>query len=118
MPKRRSESIAPDLIYHSHRELVSGVGVLYNIGQEILRTADIVPFPRGGTQEWWKRPKFTPHLNPPPRGADRGGYVMCGTSEPPPSPSMGEGSGGGEDSTSSPLSPPSPAKGEGVLTHP
>jgi hypothetical protein len=64
----RSEAIASDLIYHSHRELVSGVGVLYNIGQEVLRTADIVPFPRGGRQGWGKRARFTPHLNPPTQG--------------------------------------------------
>jgi hypothetical protein len=36
---------------------------------------------------------------------------MCGTFEPLPSPLMGEGLGGGEDSTSSPPSPPSPVKG-------
>jgi hypothetical protein len=38
--------------------------------------------------------------------------------EPLPSPLMGEGSGGGEDGTSSPPSHPSPAKGEGVSTYP
>jgi hypothetical protein len=43
--------------------------------------------------------------------ADRARYVMCGTFEPLPSPLMGEGSGGGEDRTSSPPSQPSPAKG-------
>jgi hypothetical protein len=36
---------------------------------------------------------------------------MCGTFEPCPSPLMGEGSGGGEDSPSSPPSRPSPAEG-------
>jgi hypothetical protein len=52
------------------------------------------------------------------QGADTGRYVMHVTFEQLPSPLMGEGSGGGEDSTSSPPSPPSPAKGEGVLTSP
>jgi hypothetical protein len=36
---------------------------------------------------------------------------MCSTCEPLPCPLMGEGSGGGEDSTSSPPSQPSPTKG-------
>jgi hypothetical protein len=43
---------------------------------------------------------------------------MCGTFEPLPSPLMGEGSGGGEDSTSSPPSDLPPPRGEGVLTYP
>jgi hypothetical protein len=42
---------------------------------------------------------------------------MCTTFEPLPSPLMGEGAGGGEDSTSSPH-PNLPPRGEGVLTYP
>jgi hypothetical protein len=41
--------------------------------------------------------------SPSPAGrADRGRSVMCGSFAPLPTPSMGEGVGGGEDSTSSP----------------
>jgi hypothetical protein len=43
---------------------------------------------------------------------------MRDTFEQIPSPLMGEGSGGGEESISSPLSQPAPAKGEGVCTYP
>jgi hypothetical protein len=58
--------------------------------------------------------------SPSPAGrADRGRSVMCGSFAPLPTPSMGEGVGGGEDSPPSPLpnlppfppSQPSPAKG-------
>jgi hypothetical protein len=44
-------------------------------------------------------------------GADKGRYVMRVTFELLPSLLMGEGSGGGEDSTSSPPTHPSPTKG-------
>jgi hypothetical protein len=43
---------------------------------------------------------------------------MCGTCEPLPSPLMGEGLGGGEDSPSSPHPHLPPPRGEGVLTSP
>jgi hypothetical protein len=43
---------------------------------------------------------------------------MCGTFEPFPSPLMGEGSGGGEDSPSAPHPNLPPPRGEGVLTYP
>jgi hypothetical protein len=43
---------------------------------------------------------------------------MCTTFEPLPSPLMGEGAGGGEDSTSSPHPNLPPPRGEGVLTYP
>jgi hypothetical protein len=43
---------------------------------------------------------------------------MCGTCEPLPSPLMGEGSGGGEDSSSPPHPNLPPPRGEGVLTSP
>jgi hypothetical protein len=43
---------------------------------------------------------------------------MCGTFEELPSPLMGEGSGGGEDHTSSRHPNLPPLRGEGVLTYP
>jgi hypothetical protein len=50
-----------------------------------------------------------PQPFPPIPTSDQGRYVMCGTFAPLPSPLMGEGSGGGEDSTRSPI-PTFPAK--------
>jgi hypothetical protein len=47
------------------------------------------------------------------QGADTGRYVMHVTFEQLPSPLMGEGSGGGEDSTSSPHPHLPPRRGKG-----
>jgi hypothetical protein len=53
---------------------------------------------------------MTPHLYPPPQGADRGRYFICIAFSQLPSPLMGEGSGGGEASAPSPH-PNLPRKG-------
>jgi hypothetical protein len=53
----------------------------------------------------------------PSRRADKGRYVMRATFELFPSPLMGEGSGGGEGSPSSPIRP-FPRQGGGALTYP
>jgi hypothetical protein len=64
-------------------------------------------------------PSAKRYLNLPPSRADKGRYVMRVTFAPLPSPLMGEGSGGGKDSTSSPPHPYlPPPRGEGVLTYP
>jgi acyl carrier protein len=55
-------------------------------------------------------------LPPPP--ADRGRYFMRIASEPPPSPLMGEGSGGGEASASSPHPNLPPHRGKGYVPPP
>jgi hypothetical protein len=49
--------------------------------------------------------------DPYPLVADAGRYFATSVMRDFPSPSMGEGAGGGEDRTSSLPSPPSPAKG-------
>jgi hypothetical protein len=65
--------------------------------------------------------RYDLHLSPRPSPggkADKDRYFMRITLEQLPSPLMGEGSGGGEDSTSSPHPHLPPPRGEGVLTYP